>query len=121
MSEAGLSAAPLRRGTNRGGYAPRIRPSTALGGAWGRLGALGGAWRVSGAVAAVGVVGLDPLLGDDRRVERELAAQDRRRDDLGELADLAVAVATEHLQALALRGQAGAAAVGGHDERGAGD
>src|SRR4051794_23628168 len=104
MSEAG----PGRRGTNQPAPGGPIRPSTLR---W---------WvgeRRLGAVAAVGVVGLDPLLGDDGRAERELAAEHRRRDDLGELADLAVAVAAEHLQALALGGQAGAAAVGRDDER----
>ena len=40
--------------------------------------------------------------GDDRRAQRELAAEHRRGDDLGELAHLAVPVAAEQLQALAL-------------------
>jgi hypothetical protein len=66
----------------------------------------------------VQVVGVDPLLGHDRRAERQLTAEDGRRDDLGELPDLALAVAVEQLEALALGGQAGSAAVGCDDQRG---
>ena len=62
-------------------------------------------------------MGVDPLLRHDRGAQRELAAQHRRRDDLGELAHLARAVAPEQLQALALGGQARAAAVAGDDQR----
>src|SRR5450755_4075465 len=53
-------------------------------------------------VAAELLVRGDPFVGDDRRAQRDLAAQDRGRDDLGELAHLAIAVAAEELQALAL-------------------
>src|SRR5947209_2397600 len=62
-------------------------------------------------VASEQVVGADPLLGHDRRSERQLPAQDRRGDDLGQLAHLAGAVAAEHLQALALGCHAGDAAI----------
>src|SRR4051812_12679283 len=73
------------------------------------------------AVAAVLVVRGDPLLGDDRRAERQLAAQHGRRDDLGELPDLTLPVAAEQLEALLLRGEARPAAVGGDDEGRDGD
>src|SRR5207245_2362583 len=39
-------------------------------------------------VAAEQVVGLHPLLGDDRRAQRQLAAEHGGGDDLGELAHL---------------------------------
>src|SRR5262245_15772888 len=67
-------------------------------------------------VAPEQVVGVDPLLGDDRRAERQLAAQDGRGDDLGELVDLPRAAAAEELEALALRGEPGAAPVGRDDQ-----
>ena len=60
----------------------------------------------------------DPLSGDDRPAEGELAAENRGRNDLGQLADLPGPVATEQLKALALGGQARAAAVRGDDKRG---
>src|SRR5664280_778154 len=68
-------------------------------------------------VAAEPVVCLDPLLGDDRRSKRELATEHCRRDDLGELAHLPGPVAAKQFQALALGGQARAAAVGRDDQR----
>jgi hypothetical protein len=46
-------------------------------------------------VAPEQAVRLDPLLRDDRRARRQLAAQHRRRDDLGECVDLPGAVAAE--------------------------
>src|SRR5215204_5925946 len=69
------------------------------------------------AVASVEVVRLYPLLGDDGRAERQLAAEHGCGDDLGELVDPAGAIAAQQLQAFALRRQGGAAAVGGNDER----
>ena len=45
-------------------------------------------------IAAEQVVCRDPLLGEDRPAERELAAQHRGRDDLGQLANLPGSVAT---------------------------
>ena len=70
------------------------------------------------AVAAEEVVRCDPFFGDDRPAERELAAEHGRRDDLGQLADLPGPVAAEQLEAFALGGEPGAAAVGGDDQRG---
>src|SRR4051794_16600531 len=55
-----------------------------------------------GPVAPVQVMCLDPFLGDDGRTEGQLAAENGGRDDLGELVDLAGAVAVEHLETLAL-------------------
>src|SRR5436190_4039289 len=75
-------------------------------------------WGLLGPIPPEQVVGLDPLLGDDRRAERELAAEHRGGHDLGELVDVALAVAAEHLEALALGGEARAAGVGRHDQRG---
>src|SRR5947209_970280 len=49
-------------------------------------------------VASVEVMRLDPLLRDDRRAQRKLAAEDGRGDDLRELLDLAGAVAIEDLE-----------------------
>src|SRR3954451_1265444 len=69
------------------------------------------------AVAAVLVVRGDPLLCDDRRAERQLAAQHGRGDDLRELPHVALPVAPEQLEALLLRGEARPPAVGGDDER----
>src|SRR5215204_3588652 len=57
------------------------------------------------AVATEQVMRLHPLLGDDRRAQRQLAAQHGGRDDLRELVHLAGAVAAEQLEALLLRGQ----------------
>jgi hypothetical protein len=54
-------------------------------------------------------VGAGPLSGDDRRAQRQLAAQGSGGDDLGELAHFAGAVAAEQLKAFAeqlLRGGA---------------
>src|ERR1700712_765921 len=72
-------------------------------------------YRLS-SVASIQVVRLHPLLGDDRRAQRQLAAQHGGGHDLRQLADLALAVTAEQLQAFALGGQRGAAAVGGDDQ-----
>ena len=65
---------------------------------------------------------LDTQSSDEiAEAERDLAREHHAGDDLGELVDLAPAEAAEDLQALALRRQAGAAAVGGDDQRRDGD
>ena len=46
-------------------------------------------------VAPECVVRADPFVGDNRRTERQLAAQHGRGDDLGQLADLAFAIAPQ--------------------------
>lgn len=56
---------------------------------------------------------VDPLLRDHRRAQGDLAAQDGRGDDLGELAHLAGAVAAQQFEALALGRKPCPAAVGG--------
>src|SRR5919109_52120 len=71
-------------------------------------------------IASEEVVGRDPLLGDDRRAEGQLATQHRGGHDLGELHDFALAVAAHQLEALAVRWEAGPAAIGRDDERGDG-
>src|SRR6476659_5723071 len=81
-----------------------------------RLGATGGS-----AVTSEALVARDPMLREDRGREGDLASQHRAGADLGELVRLAGAVAAEQLQALALGGEAGAAAEGAHDETGQGD
>src|SRR5947209_8418035 len=62
-----------------------------------------------GTVAPIQVMRLDPFLGDDGRAEGQLTAENGRGHDFGELADLAGAIAAEHLEALPLACQAGAA------------
>jgi hypothetical protein len=52
-----------------------------------------------------------------RGAQRQLAGDDQGRGDLRQLQRLALAVAVHDLQALALRRQVGAAAVGRHDQR----
>src|SRR4051794_33257861 len=66
-----------------------------------------------GPVAPIEVMGFDPLLRDDRRAERKLAAKDRCGHDFGELVDLAGPVAVEQLQAFALCREPRTATVGG--------
>lgn len=62
-----------------------------------------------------------PVERGDRGGQGELSGEHHRGDDLGELPHLALADAAEDLQALALGGEAGAAAVGGDDKRGDGN
>src|SRR5690349_6737861 len=73
-----------------------------------------GSW----AVAAHRVVARHPLVGEDRARQRRVAREHHRGADLGELVRLALAVAVHHLETLALCREAGAAAVGGDDQRG---
>src|SRR3954468_4210242 len=72
-------------------------------------------------VSPVLLVARHPVERRDGGGERQLAGEDDGGDDLGELLDRAPADTAEDLQALALSGKAGAAAVGGDDERGDGD
>src|SRR3954464_2473204 len=75
-------------------------------------------WVLSSAVAPVLIARGDPLLGEDRGAERELAAEHGGGYDLRELPDVPLAVAAEKVEALLLGREAGAAAVGGDDQRG---
>lgn len=77
--------------------------------------------RVLLAVSAVLLVAGDPLPRHYGAGQGDFAAEHGRADDFGELVHLARAVAAEHFQALALRGEARAAAVAGDDQRWDGD
>src|SRR3954453_2131380 len=72
--------------------------------------------RRKSSVAAESVVAGHPVSGKDRRRQGGVAGEYGRGADLCQLAHLALAVAAKPLQALALGGGAGAAAVGGDDE-----
>ena len=61
---------------------------------------------------------LTQCLGEDRGGQGDLAGEHGAGADLGELVRLALAVAAEQLEALTLRGQGGAAAVGADDQAG---
>ena len=77
--------------------------------------------RVRVAVAAEALVAIHPVPREDRGGEGDLAGEGRAGADLGELLRLALAVATEQLQAVALRWQGRTAAVGANDKAGQGD
>src|SRR5437763_1157659 len=72
----------------------------------------------SSAVSAESLVACHPVAGEDCRGQGGVAGEHGRRTDLRELVGLALAVAPEQLQALALRRQPGPTAVGGHDQAG---
>ena len=63
----------------------------------------------------------DPVAGEDGAGEADFSSEDGGGADLGEFVGFAFAVAAEEVEALALGGEAGAAAVGGYDEAGEGD
>src|ERR1039458_1659743 len=109
---AGRGGAPSRRGrsedqpvrssapilTLRDEGASGIHPSCLTGppdGFWVR------SLSVFFAIPSVDVVRVHPRLRDDRRPQRQLAAEHGGGDDLGELAHIAVAVAAQQLQASA--------------------
>src|ERR1700740_896521 len=118
ISSPGAGAAAGAGALSTAASAPATGTAGAGAGAAG--GAAGGAGKAAGprmaraasAVAAVLLVAPHPVERGDRRGQRDLAREHHAGDDLGELLDLALALAAQDLQALALGGEAGAAAVG---------